>query len=266
MPQVLAKRVVSVSAGMQSNRSQVPAAYTVHLWTVDLTAAFGPPLVAANGLSKAEIEQAANFRSEAARHRFVTTRAALRIVLGKLLRCAAQDIVIDIGINGKPQLGTAVRTVNSAVGKLHFNVAHSGERALIAVADCDVGVDIEQLRPVSSLEQIAKRYFHPHEIDSILSTPPSERANAFLRCWTCKEAVLKAFGRGIGSPLNEFAVKFQEIAPSEVRVGVSDELTCWMQPLDLGAGYVGAVATVGKPAGVLWRNFDAQDAAAERPA
>ena len=86
-------------------------------------------------------------------------------------------------------------------------MSHSGDLAVIGFAlGCEVGIDVEQLRDVGHLEQIARRFFHPSETSAVLSTPESARNLAFLRCWTGKEAILKALGTGIVGNLADFQV------------------------------------------------------------
>ena len=88
----------------------------------------------------------------------------------------------------------------------HFSISHSGELVWLAVCrEGPVGVDVEAMRPLPELAELAAR-LHPREQAHILSKAADERAEAFYRCWTRKEAVLKALGRGLSLPLDSFAV------------------------------------------------------------
>src|SRR5688572_20859640 len=89
---------------------------------------------------------------------------------------------------------------------LRFNLSHAGERALIAVSlGREVGVDIEEVRPIESLT-LADRFFAPAEFRAIEALSPAARTDAFFRCWTRKEAFIKAHGAGLSAPLDSFEV------------------------------------------------------------
>ena len=68
-----------------------------------------------------------------------------------------------------------------------------------------VGIDLEQLRPLPDAAELTSQ-LHPHERQALLALPDGELQNAFFRCWTRKEAVLKACGTGLNTPLNSFCV------------------------------------------------------------
>jgi len=88
----------------------------------------------------------------------------------------------------------------------HFSISHSGEQVWLAVCrEGPVGVDVEAMRPLPEMAELAAR-LHPREQAHILSEAADARAEAFYRCWTRKEAVLKALGRGLSLPLDSFAV------------------------------------------------------------
>jgi 4'-phosphopantetheinyl transferase len=143
---------------------------------------------------------------------------------------------------GKPWLAMPDRRRAS----LHFNLAHSGELALVAVAEgCEVGVDVERLRPVRHCDEIAERYFSTGERDAVGAAEPALRSAAFLRCWTAKEAVLKAIGTGLGHPLQTFDTSAVDPLGAWIELPARNEvrpLRCWLVPMAPYDGYVGAVA------------------------
>jgi 4'-phosphopantetheinyl transferase len=162
-------------------------------------------------------------------------------------------VPIERDANGKPQLAARAETTD-----LQFNLAHSGELALVAVTrGCEVGVDAEQLRPIVHWQDIATRYFHPSESGAIDAVEPSARNEAFLRCWTRKEAILKALGVGLGHSLASFVVPIDEPAGQWVElpkpVG-SAPRRYWLQSMVQFPGYVAAVATV-QPKRIAFRYF-----------
>ncbi len=77
---------------------------------------------------------------------------------------------------------------------LHFNLSHSGFFAVCALSDAPVGVDIEQVRPVS--EALVGRVCTPREA-GLLPQEEALRRDQFCRLWTVKESVMKYFGAGL---------------------------------------------------------------------
>jgi 4'-phosphopantetheinyl transferase len=173
-----------------------------HIWAVPIDVMSRQQNELRKVLSVEEQARADEFRFDEPAKRFIATRAALRLLLGQYLAARPVDIQFSTQGNNKPRLASIYSGAD-----LRFNVSHSGSLALVAVTvGNEIGVDIEHLRDVSHLEQIAGRYFHTDEIAAILSAEPTDRSATFLRCWTAKEAVLKAIGIGITSSLETFAV------------------------------------------------------------
>jgi 4'-phosphopantetheinyl transferase len=153
------------------------------------------------------------------------------------------DIELTVDRNQKPRLSGV-----HAMSDLRFNVSHSGELAVIAFAlGCEVGIDVEQLRDVGRLEQIARRFFHPSETSAVLSTPEPARNLAFLRCWTGKESILKALGTGIVGNLADFQVPVGDDWQGWVECSAGPDghrSRCWLEQLTPCHQYVAAIACV----------------------
>lgn len=92
---------------------------------------------------------------------------------------------------------------------IHFSLSHSGHWAVCAISDAAVGVDVELPRCTMEL---AKRHFHPDEIEQLSTLDEAARADALNRLWTAKESFLKMLGKGLTLPLNSFAVRLGEKA------------------------------------------------------
>lgn len=182
-----------------------------------------------------ERERAAKFRFEVHRRRFIVARGLLRKALSAYLGVAPRDIQFSYGSKGKPAL------VGSS---LQFNVSHSEEVAVYAFAvDMPLGVDVEHIRPLNDLEAIAQRFFSPGEWHAIEALPAEERVHAFFRCWTRKEAYIKATGDGLSYPLNQFEVSVNGPAKMLGIEGNAAEASQWsMHDIALPEGYIGALA------------------------
>ena len=141
-------------------------------------------------LSADECDRAQRFKYAQHRRDFVAARGALRSHLAQYLNCHPKEIRFDYGDHGKPKLAN--------YPNLHFNLAHSHERAIIVVCKtAAIGVDLEKVRPVPELLALAKRFFKVSEYESIAALPEALQPEKFFAYWTCKEAYLKATGTGL---------------------------------------------------------------------
>ena len=96
---------------------------------------------------------------------------------------------------------------------IRFNVSHSHGIALYAVTrGREVGIDLERIRSDLAVAEIAERFFSRREIAMLRTLPIEAQRQAFFRCWTRKEAYIKARGEGLSLPLDQFDVS---LAPGE---------------------------------------------------
>ena len=130
---------------------------------------------------------------------------------------------------------------------VQFNLSNSGELVVYAFAiDCELGVDVEQVRRMTDLKQIASRYFCEAEASELMSINGGQtRQEAFYRCWTRKEAYIKAIGSGLILPLDQFQVTLlPDDAPRFVHIGENEKAAKeWtLQHFNPAPGYIGALA------------------------
>lgn len=218
----------------------------VHVWRITLEPPPAGLARLAARLSPDERRRAARFHFERDRRRFHAARGALREVLAGYLGEEPERLGFVEGLHGKPGLAQAHG------GELRFNLSHSGELALCAVSRRELGVDIEQLRALPDAGALARRFFSADETAALEALPATERLSAFFRCWTRKEAYLKAVGAGLLQPLDGFDVSlFPEAGECTLDVrGRPDETARWsLLGLEVGAGYAAAVVAT-RPA---WR-------------
>ena len=223
------------------------ANFPVTVWQVSLVEPDDVVAAAAGVLSADETARAARFVFERDRHRFILARAALRHVLADCLGLRPAAVRFSYSSAGKPALDPALAPGSRAT--LAFNLSHSHELALIAVTHGrELGVDIEYHRELPDLMDIARRFFSPREAARLLALAPAEQPDAFFRCWTRKEAYLKARGDGIVGGLDRFDVSFEAGAIPAILSTLDDpsEAARWSL-LDLvpAPHYAGAVAVTG---------------------
>ena len=222
----------------------------VHVWRAGLEASPSAVDEFHELFSADERERAVRFRFDKHRRRFTVARGILRTLLGRYLERKPQDLTFGYSEHGKPFLA-GTRTLD-----LRFNVSHSAEMALFGFTlGREIGVDVEQIRPDRSTREIAERFFAPREVEALFALPKEEQTNGFFRCWTRKEAYIKAKGKGLAIPLSSFAVSLVETASLVWVQDASDEAPRWrLRKIKLDGGYAGCVATRFQPADFLhWR-------------
>ncbi len=172
-------------------------------------------------------------------------RGLLRQLLGSYLQLPGQDIAFVYGDHGKPELAAP-----QAQSGLCFNISHAQGVALLAFArHCEVGVDIEQVRPLDDGEQIAERFFSRNEVAVFTAVPPEQKPQAFFNCWTRKEAFIKVIGEGLSCPLDSFDVTLKPGEPAELLQvkGSREAAARWkLENLEPAEGYAGAVIAEGR--------------------
>lgn len=163
-------------------------------------------------LSGDERERAERFRYDEHRQKYILARSGLRRLLAERLRVAPQSIELIENSYGKPGLARAHGSVD-----LEFNLSHSADLAVYAfTSGRAVGVDVELVRHIPDIDDLAASSFSAKEIASLRSLPVHRRPLAFLACWTRKEAFIKALGLGLSCPLDAFDVTVEPHEPARV--------------------------------------------------
>ncbi len=214
----------------------------LHVWQISLDQPAERVAEFRSLLATDEQARADRFHFERDRRRYIVARGGLRSIISRYLDVPPEKLAFGYGPQGKPYLSRS----NSS-RPLQFNLAHSHELALYAFTrTCAVGIDIEYVqRRVTDIDQLAERFFSANERALYRALPIAARREAFFRCWTRKEAFIKAIGEGLSHPLDRFDVTFTaDQAPAIVSIdGEQDVARAWslfhLEPAD---DYVGAVA------------------------
>jgi 4'-phosphopantetheinyl transferase len=238
----------------------------VHVWRIGLIQPEAVLQSHRECLEQNEIERADRFYFAKDRNRFTVARGVLRRLLGAYLALDPREVRFVYGPQGKPDL---VPPQNCS--GLRFNLSHSGEIALFAIArNKELGVDVEQIRADFASRDIAARFFAPEECVKLEALADSESVGAFFNCWTRKEAYIKARGGGLSIPLDSFEVAFTPgEEPALLHVKTGDEFfSRWrFHELHPGPGYKAALVVEGPEHELTlfdWRELPARNDAETR--
>lgn len=218
----------------------------VQLWTQRLDLGADALARFAAWLAEDERARAGRFRFDVHRNRFIGARGRLREILSNYLGMGPADVIFAYGVHGKPSLA-------DAAADLRFNVSHSGDMAVYGITlGREIGVDIEQRSRILSAERIPESFFSPGEVRALRALPEAEQNAAFFRCWTRKEAYIKACAKGLHMPLDSFDVTLGAGEPARfLRHGEG-----WsMASFQLEPDYEGAIVAAGS--GWSWRMMGA---------
>lgn len=147
-------------------------------------------------------------RHDGPRRRFALCRAALRAILRVRLGCRNEELAFSPASHGKP-----FAVVRGKPANINFNVSHSGEHGLIAVAaEGRLGVDVEERTDRRDLDGLIATMLGPHEQAMLRSASSSRKRHLFFEFWAVKEALIKAVGLGLSLDMSRF-----ELPPAKRR-------------------------------------------------
>ncbi len=187
-------------------------------------------------LDDAEKYRATQFYTESLQNQFIIRRAMLRYILSAYIACHPQEITLAYAEHGKPFI---------ADNPVFFNLSHSLDLVIVVITKTPAtGIDIEFAKPIPDMERVARHHFSPAEQERLFALPSDEQMAAFYRCWTRKEAFIKADGRGLGIALDSFDVSLLPSEPAKL-IRLRDDKTVssrWqMRDIPLPGDYTGAI-------------------------
>jgi len=204
-------------------------------------------------LSEDEIVRANAFKFIIDRTKYVIARGILRILLGHYLNKDPKKIVFSYSEYGKPDC--------SNTKNLKFNVSHSGDMAIFGFISAHaIGVDIEEIKNDFDTLEIASNFFSTNEIIVLRDTIPDlEKNRAFYRCWTRKEAFIKAEGSGLSFPLDRFTVSLDHDIQAtllETKWKPQERLHWHLSSFVPAPNYIAAIATRTTATSIKYFNWD----------
>jgi 4'-phosphopantetheinyl transferase len=178
----------------------------VDVWLISLTQPDPASGFFADLLSSDERERAVRFKFDKHRWPYIVAHAGLRSILSCYLKTEPTDLQFVTGVNGKPSLAPEL-----AGSGLQFNLSHSHEMALLGVTrGHEIGVDTEWIKEDYGFDEVAEQFFTNKEVSQLRALPEEVRRQAFFKCWTSKEAFLKAKGTGLSGKLDEVEITLAE--------------------------------------------------------
>ena len=175
----------------------------IHLWYAD-QAEFNVPELeenCTNLLTEQEAERYQRYTSEQRRKQFLLGRMLIRKTLSQYAEPPPAAWKFVVNGYGKPTIEMA-----GEGNALFFNLSHSGDRLVLAIANNEsIGVDIEARNKPRRLPKVADRYFSPTEVADLFALPEAEQLSRFYDLWTLKEAYIKACGLGLAISLQHFS-------------------------------------------------------------
>lgn len=222
----------------------------VHVWRISLVATSAKLDELAQCLAADEMAAARRYVFAQHRDRFIAARANLRRILAGYLDQQPNELRFCYGAYGKPELVAA-----DSAHKIAFNLSHSGDWALVAIAaDFAVGIDIEQIRPDAATLRAIEQQFSLRERAVIAGVSAERRTAALFKAWTSKEAYIKGLGAGFSVRLADFDVCVDPDKPPRLlRAHAVAERSWCLHELPAIPGYSAALATALVPAQIINR-------------
>lgn len=225
----------------------------VHVWRIGLEQPEDLLERFRRTLEPNELERASRFHFERLQRHFVVARGFLREVLARYLEAKPDELRFAYNDYGKPSL--------AGEHSLVFNMSHSHEIALVGVTrGAALGIDVEHVRANFASSDIARRFFSRFEVETFDSLRKEEQVSAFFRCWTRKEAYIKAIGKGLSQALDRFDVTLAPGDPAALLRAEGEEALRWsLSDIEVGPGYFAALAVEGSISRVCYWQYIGQD-------
>jgi len=215
---------VAAMAGMEITTGQVD------LWWVQPEQVRDPDVLAAYRklLNDHERARMNRFLFERHRHTYLVAHALVRTTLSHYAATLPNNWRFVFNDHGRPDIDPS-----HGLGSLQFNLTHTNDLAVVAVARSDVGVDAEDVTRRSSTIRVAEHFFAPDEVDQLQGLQDPALTSRFFDFWTLKEAYIKARGMGLALPLHAFSYDLRRLPAISIgfRPPIEDVPGRWRQAL-----------------------------------
>lgn len=152
-------------------------------------------------LTSEERERADAFRSQTALDTFLLGRLILKTELASRCGVPAASIQLDISENGKPTIAKKHNKDN-----LHFSLSHCKSAILVGIANCNIGVDIEEIDRLAAKTRITETFFAAGVVQQLKLCETKNSAELFTQFWTLLESRVKLLDSSIFIERNKFDI------------------------------------------------------------
>ncbi|MES2998683.1 MAG: 4'-phosphopantetheinyl transferase superfamily protein [Pseudomonadota bacterium] len=216
----------------------------IHVWKTCLSAVSKKNKGRLVVLSEEENKRLSSFKFEKDRFSYAITHSMKRWVIARYLNELAEKLSFTLNKQGKPAISAQQNWLN-----LQFNISHSHQLILIALTlDDPIGIDIEYHSDNISIESLKKFIFSSLEKDFFSKLATQEEKNkAFFRCWTRKEAYLKAKGIGLMNFPSNISVDMNEKPADDwletLTMNKKENLSWRLFPLNVNKLYTASIVS-----------------------
>ena len=174
----------------------------VDLWRATLARSNREVALLERLLDPGEVARANAFRSDRNRQRFIVSRATLRRLLARYTGDRPERVTFADSARGKPEISPGNQGESP-----RFNLSHSDDVMLCAIADRKVGVDLEGTKHHDDMDRVARHFFSSEESARFFEMTGADRSEFFFRTWVRKEAFVKATGEGLSRDTTSFTIQ-----------------------------------------------------------
>ena len=174
----------------------------IHIWSANLE----QPEAIIEGyysiLSDNEKKKVDKYKTEGLRNRHIISKGLLRILIAKYMNYSPNEIIFYFNEFGKPSISPDSEGTN-----LFFNLSHSDNIAVFVFSgNREVGIDVEKVKELADMEGVVDLCFSESEKKWFSKLPSAKKEEMFYKIWTCKEAYIKAIGKGLSFSPNRITL------------------------------------------------------------
>lgn len=191
----------------------------IHIWVINLDLLEFDSRILETELSEEELSRGRSFKFDRDRSRFFARRTILRQLLARYTGVHPNEIVYKTSPNGKLSLPSA---------RPAFNLSASQNLVVVALTTQEeIGIDLEQVRPMEDLQQMVDLWFSAEERTRFSAIAAQEKLEAFYHAWTQKEAYLKARGLGLTDGMKNFSVRVDPQESCGLQCNKEEDVLSW---------------------------------------